>query len=130
MIVTLVILSMAMQGAPAQRAVPRIATAPDRPIADSAVLRERDTMLDRARATLARADAMLAAMPPANPNRNALEAARRRLAARTKGLEQGSKLGSFEVRHLIQVANQAETLTSSLLKKEDDRKASVINNVG
>ncbi len=127
MIVTAMILSMATQAVPAQNAVPGVAIAPSGPIADPAVLRERANVLRQARATLLRADAMLAKMPRSDPNRRVVEAARRQLAARTKELEKSDKLSNVEIQRLMQSTKRAETLTSSVAKKDADTAAGVID---
>ena len=129
MIVTAMILSMATQAAPAQRAAPRVATAPAGRVADRAVLRQRGDVLRSARATLVRAEARLAKMARSDPNRGAVEAARRRLADCTKELEDGDKLDNFEIQRLMQTTKQAEKLTSSVLKKDDDREAGVLGKI-
>ena len=58
-----------------------------------------------------------------------LETLRRRFDDATKDLESQDKLGNFEIQDLMSRYNQAETLASSVHKKQDGSANSVIGKI-
>jgi len=58
-----------------------------------------------------------------------VEALKKRLEESNKDLESKDKLGNFEIQDLMSSFNQAETLASSVKKKQDDQNASVISKI-
>ena len=52
-----------------------------------------------------------------------------KLSETLKVLESQDKLGNFEIQDLMSQFNQAETLTSSVLKKRDDTASSIIGKI-
>ncbi len=57
-------------------------------------------------------------------------ALRKELEAATKSLESQDRMGNFEIQRLMSTFNQAETLSSNVMKKLDSSRSAVINKIG
>jgi predicted trehalose synthase len=63
-------------------------------------------------------------------NREKVAAIRKELEAKVKDLEAEDRMGNFEIQRLMSAYNQAETLRSSVQKKEADTSAAVLGKIG
>ncbi len=82
---------------------------------------------------IAETDALEAALEPVKDSdaaKEAVAAFQTKLNEALKDLEADDKLGNFEIQDLMSRFNQAETLASSVQKKKDDTKSSVISKIG
>jgi len=62
-------------------------------------------------------------------NRDKVNAIRKELENKTKDLEAAERMGNFEIQRLMSAYNQAETLSSSVLKKQADTQAALISKI-